>query len=312
MEHSQLRDDLGDVAFTTPTPFSEDGSEVRHDEVRRTVEHLTDAGARLLIPCGNTGEYYSLTNEERAAVVRSTVEAADGDATVVGGVGGSTKTATRLLAEYEDAGADGAMVMYPVHTYMHHAGISEYYRRLIEATDLGIVLYKRGPELTREHLAELAELDNVVGVKYAVDDIGAFSKAVASIDADVVWSNGIAERFAPTFALEGAEGFTTGIGNFLPEEARSLMEAIRSEQWDRARAIRDVLRPYEDLREECGEGSTIAAANNVPAVKYGMELAGLYGGPVREPLVELSDADKRRAEVYYERIKNAGGQDGRE
>ena len=41
------------------------------------------------------------------------------------------------------------------------------------------------------------------------------------------------------------------------------------------------------------------AANSVPALKTGLEMAGLYGGPVREPLVELSESDERRARKLY-------------
>jgi 4-hydroxy-tetrahydrodipicolinate synthase len=304
MSYESLKEDLRGVAFTNPTPFTEDGESVRHEAMRENLEAIVDAGGRLIIPCGNTGEYYSLTNEERVAVVETTVEAVGDSASVVAGVGGSTKTALDLSERYEQAGADALLVMHPVHTYMHEHGVEEYYRRIIEATDLGVVLYKRGPELTHDHLASLADYDNVVAVKYADNDVKAFSSAASSIDG-VVWSNGIAERFGPSFAVEGAEGYTTGIGNFVPEATLALMEALREEDWERAREIRDVLRPYEDLREESGEGSTISAGNNVPAVKFGMELADLHGGPVREPLVDLSEADRERAREYYDRIVTA-------
>ena len=305
MPHERLSDHLRDVAFTTPTPFDEGDDSILHDELRDHAAWLTDAGARLLIPCGNTGEYYSLTNDERVAVVETTVDAAGGTASVVGGVGGSTKTAIELAEAYADAGADGIMIMHPVHTYQHETGLAAYFRAIVEATDLGVVLYRRGPEVTADLLRELATFENVVGIKYAVNDIAAFSAAVASTDADVVWSNGIAERFAPSFALEGAEGYTTGIGNFLPAETLSLQDALREADWDRARAIRDTLRPLEDLREEPGADSHIVAANNVPVVKYGMELAGFYGGPVREPLVDLSEEDRARTEEYVDRVKSS-------
>ena len=304
MDYRSLKADLRGVAFTNPTPFDDDGETVRHDALERNLEAIVDAGGRLVIPCGNTGEYYSLSQEERVAVVETTVEAVGDSASVLAGVGGSTKTALELIDRYEAVGADGLLVMHPVHTYVHERGIEAYYRRLIEATDLGVVLYKRGPELTHDHLAALAEYDNLVGVKYADNDVKAFSAAASSIPG-VVWSNGIAERFAPSFALEGAEGYTTGIGNFVPEATLALMDAVRDEAWERAREIRDLLRPYEDLREETGADNAIAAANNVPAVKFGMELAGLYGGPVREPLVDLSEADRDRARKYYDRIVSA-------
>lgn len=305
MEYEQLRSDLRGVAFTNPTPFTDDGQQVRHDALAENIEHLADAGARTVIPNGNTGEYYSLTDEERVACAGTAVESF-GDGSVVAGVGGSTKTARSLIEGYENVGVDAVMVMHPVHTYVHERGLLDYYERLAEATDLGVVLYKRGPELTHRVIDALSERENVVGVKYAVNDVRGFSAAVASVSGDLVWSNGIAERFAPAFAVEGATGYTTGIGNFVPEATLALMDALRDGDWERARELRELFRPYEDLRAEPGADSTIAAANNVPAVKYGMELAGLHGGPVREPLVDLSDADRERAREYYERI-----QDGR-
>lgn len=305
MAYESLKDDLRDVAFTNPTPFSEDGKTVLHDELAANVEHVRDAGARLIVPCGNTGEYYSLSNDERVAVVETTTEAFDGAGSVVGGVGGSTKNAKMLADRYADAGADAIMVMHPVHTYLHEDGILDYYQALVDHTDLGVVLYKRGAELTHEHIHELSERENVVAVKYADNDISAFSKGVRTTPGDVVWINGIAERFAPSFHVEGAEGFTTGIGNFVPEKVLALQEALDEGDLTRAKKIRDLLRPYEDLRQETGPNNRFGSANNVPAVKYGLELAGRYGGPVREPLVALSEADRKRAKEYYEAITRA-------
>lgn len=305
MSYEDLKSGLRDVAFTTTTPFTEDGETVHHDAYAQNLEALESAGARLFLPCGNTGEYYALDREERVNVVRTTVETVDDDSVVVAGAGGSTKTVRSLVSQYESLGVDGVMIMHPDHTYAHEKGLYEYYRRIADSTDLGVVVYKRSHDISDELIANLSELDSVVGVKYAVNDIKSFSQATQSGSGDVVWSNGIAERFAPAFALEGAEGYTTGIGNFVPEATLALMEALRDGDMQEARRIRDLLRPYEDLREEPGSQNAISAANNVPAVKYGQELADLYGGPVREPLVELSPADKERAEEYYRNIQNA-------
>jgi len=297
-----LRDRLRGVGFTIPTVFTDDGSEVRHDALRENVEAIQDEGGRLIVPCGNTGEYYSLTQEERVSVVESTVEAANDETAVLAGAGGSTKTVQRLLDAYEAAGVDGAMIMYPSHTYMHVRGLETYYRRIADYTDLDLVLYKRGDELTNDAVVSLTEHPNVVGVKYAVDDINGLSMAIERSIEDVVWIDGIAERFAPAYALEGAEGVTTGIGNFVTPQVLALMDALRAGNWTRAKEIRNVVRPYEELRQEPGEDNWIGSANNVPAVKAGMEFAGLHGGPVREPLVELSEEDRERVRTYYERI----------
>ena len=153
-------------------------------------------------------------------------------------------------------------------------------------------------------MAALSERENIICVKFAQNDIDLFAKAVSETPGDVVWSTGVAERFVPAYALKGVVGFTTGIGNFAPDPVLALIDAVRADDLGRAKRIRDGLRPYEELRDESSTESDFGATNNVPAVKYGQELAGLYGGPVREPLVELSEETKVRCRRYYQRITN--------
>lgn len=302
MTYERLKDHLRGVSFTTTAPFSEDGEDVLYDEAARNTEAVLDAGGQTFIPVGNTGEYYSLTDEERRGLVETTVDVAGDDAAVIAGVAGSTKEVIAQIRAYEDVGVDGVMVHDPDHTYIHREGVRRYYRRIAAATDLGVVLYKRGPEPSLPVISDLSTVDNVVGLKYAVNDVSAFSKAVRAVPGDIVFSTGIAERFAPAFALEGAEGFTTGIGSFAPEIPLALQAALEREDWERALAIRDLARPYEDFREEAGADNDLSAANNVPAIKFGLESAGLYGGPVREPLVELTPEQEERLAEYYDEM----------
>jgi 4-hydroxy-tetrahydrodipicolinate synthase len=192
--------------------------------------------------------------------------------------------------------------MYPGHTFVHERGLVRYYRRLAEATDLDLVVYRRGPELTQDVLGDLMELDGVAGIKYAVDDVDGFRKTVADAPGDVAVLNGIAERYALAYAIEGADGYTTGIGNFAPGATLALFEAIEAGDWERARAVQDPMNAIERLREGSGPGNAIAAANNVPVVKHGLELAGLAGGPVREPLEKPPEEVTGRVEDAYERL----------
>jgi len=303
MTHEALRRSLANVAFTTTTPFTPDGASVHREAVRENTAALVEAGAELVIPCGNTGEYYALGRDERVAVVAETVAAVDGDATVLAGAGGSVPEVTDLAAAYLDAGADGVMLMHPDHTHVHERGALEYYRAVADAVDAGLVVYKRGPQVPDDAVVRLSRDERFVGVKYAVNDVKSFSDVAARVDDEFAMVNGIAERFAPAFALEGAVGFTTGVGNFAPEAALELEAAIEDRDWERARAVRERVRPYEDLREEPGADSALPAGNNVPAVKFGLELAGRYGGPVRPPLVDLSEADRERAREHYRTMR---------
>lgn len=303
MSFDSLRESLRDVAFTLMTPFDEATGEILHDELAQNVRTLQSTGAELFIPCGNTGEYYSLSAEEQIDVVETVAREVGDDGTVLAGAGGSTKTAIDQIDRYESAGADAIMVMSLSHTFIHQEGAVDYYHRLAESTDMALVPYKRGPALSDDALIELSMVENVVGVKYAVNDVAGFSRVVSESPGDVEWINGIAERFAPSFALEGAVGFTTGIGNALPETTLALFDALEDEDWERARALRDVIRPLEEMRTETGPNNELDAASNVPTVKHCMDLAGMYGGPAREPILDLSEADEERAETYFETAK---------
>lgn len=69
--------------------------------------------------------------------------------------------------------------MYPSHTYVHEDGLRSYYERIADATDLGVVLYKRGPRLSLANVAALSERENVVCVKFAQNDVDLFATAVS-------------------------------------------------------------------------------------------------------------------------------------
>ncbi|MFC7141886.1 dihydrodipicolinate synthase family protein [Halosimplex aquaticum] len=302
MDGGRLRSSFETVAFTTPVPFDAE-DEVDHEALADNLSGLYDAGARLFVPCGNTGEYYALTDEERVAVVETHAEATGDEATIAAGASGNEREVLALAERYREAGADAVMVMHPDHTYVHERGLVSYYEAICDGTDLGVVVYKRGPEITRDVLVELSELDEVVAVKFAVDDVREFAQTVEDAEGSVTWINGIAERYAIPFAIEGASGYTTGVGNFVPRVTLALFEAIEKGQWDRARRIQRALRPLEDLRDEPGEGSSVPNGNNVPVVKHGLDIAGYTGGSVRRPLVDLGAADRERLESYYERLE---------
>jgi 4-hydroxy-tetrahydrodipicolinate synthase len=304
MGYETLRDQFRDVAFTTATPFDEAGA-IDHEALRENLESMAEAGGRLFIPCGNTGEYYALSKAERKRVVETHVESLPAETTVVGGAGGPVSEAVDLAQVYERVGADAVMVMHPSHTFLHEAGLVEYYEQIVEATELGVVIYKRGPRVTRDVVASVVEHDSVVAVKFAVNDVAEFSATMARAPEDVAWVNGIAERFAVPFAAAGAVGYTTGIGNFAPEATLALFEALEAGEWARARRIQEAIRPFEELRTEAGAQNTIAAANNVPAIKHGLDAVGLNGGSVRPPLADLGPETRERTERLVEQIRSA-------
>ena len=288
MDHEKFKEILCGFSVTTTTPFSDDLSQVDVDAVSININFLVDNEVPLIIPNGNTGEFYSLSEGEWETVLRASVEASGTKSTIMSGVGHSITTALSQLETVRDLGVRAVMIHYPQHVFVSEEGLLGYYRTLIEAAKgLNVVLYKKGPLLTDAMLEKLMTFENMVGVKYAFGRIVDFSRTVNRLGHKIVWSCGTAERFAPFFFLAGAKAFTSGLCNFAPHVSKRMFDALKNGDFEEAMKVQKMITPLEDLRE--GRG----VANNVPIVKTAMDHVGLKGGLCRPPIHLLSNEERQ-------------------
>jgi 4-hydroxy-tetrahydrodipicolinate synthase len=301
MAHDAVKESLRGVAAGLLTPFDADG-DIDHDALAANAAALYERGIRTFLATANISEYHSLSQAERMAHAETSVGALPEEATVLAGVGGATAEAVELVEAYDAAGVDAMMVMPPDHTYTHERGLLAYYERLAAASDRPLAPYVKGYEPSIDFLVDLTELEGVAAIKYALEDAHLLSRAVDAGADDVVWVDGLAEPYAPEFYLAGAEGFSAGVSNFEPSIGLALFDALEAGDYERAAELRDITLPFMEFRSTTGPDNQFPAANSVPAVKKGLELAGLTGGEVREPIVGLSERDERRAERLYEEL----------
>jgi len=299
MPHATVKAGLRDVATGILTPFDGAG-EIDHDALAANANALAEQGIPTVMACPNVGEYHSLSHAERIAVVETSVGAVPDGTTVIAGAGGATRTAIGLAEAYEAAGVDAIMVMPPGHTYRHEQGLLAYYEAIGDAVGVPLVPYLRGFDPSVAFIADLTRLDAVAGVKWTLEDVPKFADAVAAGADDVVWLNGLGEPYAVALYAEGAAGLSSGIGNFEPALGLALFDALEAGDWERAREIRRAAMPFMNFRDRTGQDNTIPAAVSIPALKAGLDFAGLHGGSVREPLVDLSAADRERARELYD------------
>jgi 4-hydroxy-tetrahydrodipicolinate synthase len=239
----------------------------------------------VVVPCGNTSEYSSLTVGEVELVGLVTIEEINGRATVISGVGGNLRTAVQLSKTFVLGGADGIMIHYPSDPYLSDEGLVRYYSTLAESTDGAVIIYARDRGFSSEVFGRLLGIPNVVAVKYSFSDVRTFSQLVRQHQQDIVWICGLAETLAPFFWLAGGRGFSSGLANVAPELSLALLSALRAENYPHAMQICAQLAPFEELRAEQASG------NNVPVVKEALALLGLIEPTVRPPLARLSPSD---------------------
>ena len=290
MTHTKLRAALAGVSVTTATPFSNNLRDLDSSGIAWNLQFLEEERIGMVVPCGNTGEFYSLSESEWTDVVMTTIESARDKMVVMPGVGHSITTAIEMMSQAKNLGAEAVMVMYPQHVFSSEEGILHYYQQILEASeDIGVVLYKKGPLLSDAVLAKLMGHKNLVGVKYAFGRIVDFAKTVQTLGKSIVWSCGTAERFAPFFWLAGAQGFTSGLGNFAPHVSKRMYNALVQSDYNEAMRIQEMISALEFLRE--GRGT----ANNVPVIKTLLDHIGLAGGLCRAPIHPLSEEEREAA-----------------
>lgn len=272
---------LDTVQLVPPTPFSEDGRQVKHDELNRFIQSVVKAGVSVLLPAAGTGEFHSLSADEVVGCVETTRKAAP-NAVVIAPIGFGVGHAVQIGQRAAEAGADAALLMPPIHPYLSDEGFREYFEAIAAAVPLPLLAYKKGPNPSDGLLTELGRGGRLVGVKYAVNEMDAFTKFVAANRGRLGLYCGTAERFALFFALAGATGFTSGLANLTPRLSLAMHAALKAGNYAEATRILTIVRPIEDFR------ALAADSFNISAIKAAMQVAGWNFGPVRPPQRRLN------------------------
>ena len=118
------------------------------------------------------------------------------------------------------------------------------------------------------------QLDEIVGLKYAVDNIYAFKKIAEQVGDKAAMTCGLAEDPCIDYMENGAIGFSSGMVNFVPRMSMSLLQNFMSGNKDEAERLRNLMILFEDFRGENG------AQYSSSALHSAMDYIGLSGGPV--------------------------------
>ena len=285
---AELRDRLAAVHVYAATPFARaDVFTIDHDALARNIEFLIDGGVTVVAVGGGTGEIEALTNEELEAVTRTALAAADDRALVIACLPGNLGSAIPLARTYAELGVAVVLGMPPLIRGLvpaNLAGVVDYYRAVAAATDLPLLPYNT-QAWPVEVFEGLAGIEQIVGIKDPCHEPHTLFRAIKTLGDRFVWIGN--KRHDPGvlhFRYQmGIDGFTSGMGNFLPQYELELHEAAQQQDWERMVELQELVAPLERLR---------AMADDAASVKAGMDLVGLHGGPVRPPRVDLTETER--------------------
>ncbi|MSS71451.1 MAG: dihydrodipicolinate synthase family protein [Candidatus Latescibacteria bacterium] len=254
--------------------------------VERNIRHFSRVdGEKVMVVCGGSGEFHSLSPAEVASVAQAAVAGAEGRCRVVCGIGGPTKNAVRMAGAAQAAGCDAVLVMPHEGTVKRgEKALYEHHRAISKAISIGLMPFRASDQLLSLDLVKrLSAFKNTVAIK---EESGAVDwvRTGARVTGGMPFITGGSENMIPYYYLAGAVGFTTGMANLTLPQSVQLHNAAIAKDWDRAMAWRDYFEPLTDARRELG----------TPMLKGGLEMMGLAGGPVRATGAVLDAAGRRR------------------
>lgn len=287
---SDLAQQLGSGLLSFPvTHFGEDLS-LDETGYRKHVGWLAQHNAAGLFAAGGTGEFFSLTPTEVRQVVTAATEEAPDAVPIVAPAGYGTATAVELVQAAERAGADGILLFPPYLTESDQEGLAAHVETVCRATGLGVIIYNRSnARYTDTTVARLAEgCPNLVGFKDGAGDIEQMTRIRARVGDRLTYIGGLptAELFAVPYLELGVSTYSSAIFNFVPEFALDFYSAVRARDHDAVdKYLNDFVLPYSDLRNR-------RHGYAVSIIKAGLRVIGRPAGPVRPPLVDLTEAEQ--------------------
>ncbi|HHT36904.1 MAG: 4-hydroxy-tetrahydrodipicolinate synthase [Candidatus Wallacebacter cryptica] len=288
---------VGQVLTAMITPMKEDGS-VNYKQAVRLAETLVTNGSDGLVVCGTTGESATLTFDEKVQLFTDIVNELGGSTEVIAGTGSNDTAASIALTKAaEKAGVDGIMLVTPYYNKPSQEGLYQHFKAIAENSSLPIMLYnvpgRTNVNLLPETVARLAEIPNIVSIKEASGDLEQVSYLRTITPEDFLIYSGDDALTLPILSIGGC-GVVSVAAHLVGRRIKSMIDAFFAGRVQEASSIHlELLQIFRTM---------FITTNPVP-VKRSLEYLGIETGPVRLPLVDLTED---QAETIKETLRHYG------
>ena len=299
------RENMRGIWAAVLNPFREDFS-LDEEGLRSNIRHwVDDLGIQGLFIAGKQGEFFSMSLVERKRNFEiAAEETGNKAATIMSASDQNFDTVVKLAKHAENCGADYIVVHTPILHFVtdQDATVYNYYKELCERVNIGIAMWSHpdsGYLMSPELCVRVAELPNIVAIKYSVprkmykrltEMVG--DKIRVSTASEVEWLDNIIELdwklylcSTPPYQLQ------TKNDQRMNEYTRLGLEGRHTE----AKKIWESLEPVRNAIRDTKPGGKPQAHG-----KYWQELLGQVGGPVRSPLLQLTQDEKTRTREAFE------------
>lgn len=281
------------------TPFTDDGKTIDEERLRSLVNHCIELGVHGVVPCGTTGEFVNLTNEEKKGVIKIVVDEVNGRVPVIAGTGASgTDQAVEMTKYAKDVGATAALIVTPFYLKPADRGIYEHYYTIANEVDLPIILYNipqcTGLPLPWQMVEDLAQIPNIVALK---DSSGQLSFILAVLEKVRDRINVLCghDEIVVAGLAAGCSGAILASANVIPDIWIQIYNHVKKGELQQAR----------ELQYKVQKIARIIAGSGAVGTKEALKMMKIKVGPVRKPLSvggELTYESKEELRLDLEKI----------
>ena len=237
----------------TVTPFTEDGRKIDLPAWRRFLDWQIKTGVPGVIILGTTGEFLTISDDERRMFVEATVKHVRGRMHVlVGTMNAYTPHAVRYSREAEELGADGLMILPPYYYTPTEDEIFAYYKAICEKLSIPIMLYNNpytsNVDMSAKLVARLTKsFEQIRYIKEASQEMGRVYDIVEE-------TKGVMNVFAGQRIVEsylyGAVGYVNPYGNYIPRASHRICDFIVEGRVEDAKKIERVIGRMQQIINE--------------------------------------------------------------
>ena len=273
--------------------------------LRKNLRHwVGDLGIDGVFVSGKQGEFFAMSVAERKRTFDIAVEELGGERTILSCSDQNLDVVLDLARHAQAIGADYIVVHAPVLHFLHKQDetLYEYYRTISEQVEIGIALWSHpdsGYLMSPELCARVAELPNVVAIKYSVPREMyarltrlAGDKLLVSTASEEEWFDNIVELGWQLYLCSSPPYLLQTKADRRMREYTDL--AMRGEV-ARAKVVRDSLNPVREAIRRTRPPEKFHSHS-----KYWQQLLGQAGGAVRRPMLELTEAEKDATRRAFE------------
>jgi len=282
---------LRGCATALVTPFKKDGS-LDLDCFSRLVERQLKGGVKLLVPCGTTGESVTMTEAERLAVIRATVDVAKPlKARLIAGTGSNNTAATiDFTRKARECGADAALVVAPYYNKPTQEGLFAHFSEIAKSVKSFPLMLYNVPGRTSSNISAATTLrlaekhENIVATKEASGNFSQIMEILKNGPRNFRLFSGDDAVTIPLIAL-GADGLVSVVSNELPKETSRMVENAIKGALTAARKIHYKILPLME--------ANFIESSPAPC-KFVMKELGLLEENLRLPLVPVTSPTREK------------------